>query len=249
MRSPETTSSIRWTKRSCPTASGIIDSGKTTVSFSGKTGRVVGAVACRSTLPPHRDHDGLARGAGRRSAAGSQQPALVGGRRGPPVDVVCRARSGARTRRTRSRLLVDCPATRGPVRWPEIVSDRSSDGDGELRGLEPASSTTIDELVRIVVSKQSTAGRKPCRRPEKRAPARGRRRAPRSPLAGGRCRASPCWPGPTRPRTIRRMTLVRRIVKAAAAVLALGVYVWFAAVRSVGRVKRRKAARRASRRR
>jgi hypothetical protein len=49
---------------------------------------------------------------------------------------------------------------------------------------------------------------------------------------------------PTRQRTIRRMTLVRRILKLAAAGLALAVYVWFAAVRSAGRVKRRKALRR-----
>jgi hypothetical protein len=43
------------------------------------------------------------------------------------------------------------------------------------------------------------------------------------------------------------MALVRRILKALAAALAAGVYVWFAAVRNVGRVKRRKTARRASR--
>jgi len=43
------------------------------------------------------------------------------------------------------------------------------------------------------------------------------------------------------------MTLVRRALKAAAAALALATYVWFAAVRNVGRVKRRKAARRRSR--
>ena len=40
------------------------------------------------------------------------------------------------------------------------------------------------------------------------------------------------------------MTLVRRILKLVAATLALGVYVWAAAVRNVGRVKRRKALRR-----
>ena len=45
------------------------------------------------------------------------------------------------------------------------------------------------------------------------------------------------------------MTLVRRILKALTAALALGVYVWFAAVHHAGRVKRLKAARRASRRR
>lgn len=44
------------------------------------------------------------------------------------------------------------------------------------------------------------------------------------------------------------MTLVRRILKALTAALAFGVYVWFAAVSNAGRVKRRKAARRASRR-
>jgi hypothetical protein len=44
------------------------------------------------------------------------------------------------------------------------------------------------------------------------------------------------------------MTLVRRILKALAAALAFGVYVWFGAVRNAGRVKRRKAARRAARR-
>jgi hypothetical protein len=40
------------------------------------------------------------------------------------------------------------------------------------------------------------------------------------------------------------MTLVRRLLKAIAATLGLAVYVWFAAVRNVGRVKRRKAERR-----
>ncbi len=43
------------------------------------------------------------------------------------------------------------------------------------------------------------------------------------------------------------MTLVRRALKAVAATLGLATYVWFAAVRNVGRVKRRKAARRRSR--
>jgi hypothetical protein len=43
------------------------------------------------------------------------------------------------------------------------------------------------------------------------------------------------------------MTLVRRILKLVAATLAFAVYVWFAAVRNVGRVKRRKAARRRAR--
>jgi len=43
------------------------------------------------------------------------------------------------------------------------------------------------------------------------------------------------------------MTLVRRIVKAVAAALTLGVYVWLTAVRNVGRIKRRKAARRGAR--
>jgi hypothetical protein len=45
------------------------------------------------------------------------------------------------------------------------------------------------------------------------------------------------------------MRLVRRVLQIAAAALALGVYIWFAAVRNVGRVKRRKASRRALRRR
>jgi hypothetical protein len=44
------------------------------------------------------------------------------------------------------------------------------------------------------------------------------------------------------------MTLVRRVLKAIAATLALATYVWFAAVRNAGRVKRRKAARRRARR-
>ncbi len=42
MRSPTTTSSMRLIERSWPTASGVIDSGKTTVSFSGRTGSTVG---------------------------------------------------------------------------------------------------------------------------------------------------------------------------------------------------------------
>jgi hypothetical protein len=41
------------------------------------------------------------------------------------------------------------------------------------------------------------------------------------------------------------MALVRRILKLLGAALAFGLYVWFAAVRNVARVKRRKAARRA----
>ena len=45
MRSPATTSSISLTERSWPIASGVIDCGKTTVSFSGSTGSVAGIVA------------------------------------------------------------------------------------------------------------------------------------------------------------------------------------------------------------
>ncbi len=44
------------------------------------------------------------------------------------------------------------------------------------------------------------------------------------------------------------MRLVRRILQVIAATLALGVYVWFAAVRNVARVRRRKALRRRARR-
>lgn len=40
------------------------------------------------------------------------------------------------------------------------------------------------------------------------------------------------------------MTLIRRIIKLVGAALAFGVYVWFAAVRNVPRVRARKAARR-----
>jgi hypothetical protein len=43
------------------------------------------------------------------------------------------------------------------------------------------------------------------------------------------------------------MTLVRRVLRAFAALVALVLYVWFAAVRNAGRVKRRKALRRARR--
>ena len=43
------------------------------------------------------------------------------------------------------------------------------------------------------------------------------------------------------------MAAVRRIVKLIGVALALAVYVWFAAVNNVGRVKRRKAARRRAR--
>ena len=44
------------------------------------------------------------------------------------------------------------------------------------------------------------------------------------------------------------MTLVRRLLRLLGAALAFGTYVWFAAVRFVPTVKRRKAARRAARR-
>ncbi len=43
------------------------------------------------------------------------------------------------------------------------------------------------------------------------------------------------------------MAIVRRILQLAAGALAFGVYVWFAAVRNLGRVKRRKALRRGPR--
>lgn len=43
------------------------------------------------------------------------------------------------------------------------------------------------------------------------------------------------------------MRLVKRVLKILATAVAVGVYVWFAAVRSVPAVKRRKAARRAAR--
>jgi hypothetical protein len=45
------------------------------------------------------------------------------------------------------------------------------------------------------------------------------------------------------------VAFVRRILKLAGAALAFAAYVWFAAVRAVPAVKRRKAARRAARRR
>jgi hypothetical protein len=41
------------------------------------------------------------------------------------------------------------------------------------------------------------------------------------------------------------MTTVRRVLKLAAASVAFGLYVWFAAVRAVPAIRRRKAARRA----
>jgi hypothetical protein len=44
------------------------------------------------------------------------------------------------------------------------------------------------------------------------------------------------------------MALVSRILKLTAAALAFATYVWFSAVRNAGRIKRRKAARRAARR-
>src|SRR5581483_3622317 len=47
-RSPATTSSISRTDRSWPIASGVIDCGKTTVSFSGSTGSVAGSSSCCS---------------------------------------------------------------------------------------------------------------------------------------------------------------------------------------------------------
>ena len=53
IRSPATTSSISLIERSWPTASGVIDSGKTTVSFSGRTGSCVGSssgTTCSSSL-------------------------------------------------------------------------------------------------------------------------------------------------------------------------------------------------------
>jgi len=43
------------------------------------------------------------------------------------------------------------------------------------------------------------------------------------------------------------MRLVRRILRLAAVALAFATYVWFAAVRNIGRVKRRKALRRRQR--
>jgi hypothetical protein len=48
-------------------------------------------------------------------------------------------------------------------------------------------------------------------------------------------------------RTIRRVTLVRRILKLLGAMLAFAVYAWFAAVRLAPEAKRRRAAKRAGR--
>ncbi len=51
MRSPPATSSISLIERSWPIASGVIDSGKTTVSFSGRTGRTGGtSTSCSSSV-------------------------------------------------------------------------------------------------------------------------------------------------------------------------------------------------------
>ncbi len=48
-RSPATTSSISRTDRSWPIASGAIDCGNTTVSFSGSTGSATGNESCWSS--------------------------------------------------------------------------------------------------------------------------------------------------------------------------------------------------------
>src|SRR3954447_1888907 len=94
-RSPERTSSISFTERSCPIASGVIDSGKTTVSLSGSTGRVAGNVRAslwssssfrtsvmRSPSQPHADLDVLL-GSPRRCERqrDAQHSPLVAGRR------------------------------------------------------------------------------------------------------------------------------------------------------------------------
>src|SRR5262245_17145757 len=50
MRSPFATSSISLIERSCPIASGVIDCGKTTVSLSGRTGRVEGTSISLSSI-------------------------------------------------------------------------------------------------------------------------------------------------------------------------------------------------------
>src|SRR5262245_10606212 len=65
---------MRRTERSWPIASGVIDCGKTTVSFSGSTGSVAGNVISSSAAPGssklmsargssmvHLDHDAVAR--------------------------------------------------------------------------------------------------------------------------------------------------------------------------------------------
>ena len=47
-RSPATTSSISRIERSCPIPSGVSDSGKTTLSFNGRTGSTGGIWTCSS---------------------------------------------------------------------------------------------------------------------------------------------------------------------------------------------------------
>ena len=97
IRSPETTSSISLIERSCPIASGVIESGKTTVSLSGSSGSSAGT--SMSSLDdgldldvghaqPHLDRR-RAPAAARAGASGQldrQQAALVAGARRVDVD-------------------------------------------------------------------------------------------------------------------------------------------------------------------
>src|SRR5438105_2363710 len=99
IRSPVTTSSTSLTERSCPIASGETDCGKTTVSFSGRTGRIAGistspCSSCSSnvssdTARPDRDGHALALALGRllrdRKDDG-EEATLVPCRRGCGVD-------------------------------------------------------------------------------------------------------------------------------------------------------------------
>src|SRR5690349_7969939 len=75
-RSPATTSSISRTERSCPIASGDIDCGKTTVSFSGSTGSAAGYSRAWSTSSGVSKLTSVIRGSGSRPGRRSCAPHL-----------------------------------------------------------------------------------------------------------------------------------------------------------------------------
>ena len=177
IRSPETTSSISRTERSWPTASGVIDSGKTTVSFSGRTGRLSCSVGRfgstpRSSAPADRDRDRL-RAARRRACdrqRDPQQPALVR-RASRRVRRRRRGRAGSALERpvVDLGLLVDLardarPAPLARDRQRALARPRSRSIRGRRRRARRRRRAPAGPSVR----KQSTAGRKPRARPVKR---------------------------------------------------------------------------------
>src|SRR5688572_7551676 len=164
IRSPETTSSISFTERSWPTASGVIDSGKTTVSFSGRTGSFIrsGVLMVRSPDPADDDRSGLpAWGPLGDRKRDPQHAGLVDracGRRG---DVVSERDPALEPAVVDLRLLVDLPVHTRPGPLPRDRQRPLGDCDLDRLGVDACELDDDDELIRVVRDEAVDRGPEP----------------------------------------------------------------------------------------